>query len=250
MPQLEVCCDNCVRKTDHTSRFGSIYDLIGFLDAFFGQEPISCPRNDNRSDLGPTTSPKSWGNLRTGDRRATRRRALEAWRYDCWKRDYQLCSWGVAGVMSDAVLSKLASYTKVNTLDDLVEAVSDWSYADKYGNDVLSLLKDADQKHQLESRAQRTKMRQLGKKRKIEDLETDGLGEQQYSTQSAHPGPSSIPLQPVHSSILYPVLVKHVTEPPVQRAQPSHPWPCPTFVSHPYTRNDVFDSVMDNLKCE
>jgi hypothetical protein len=73
-----------------------------------------------------------------------RRRVLESWRYNCWKRDYLLCSWGSVGVMPDAVLSTLASSIKIETVDDLVEAVSNWDYARKYGHEVLLLLKEAD----------------------------------------------------------------------------------------------------------
>ena len=141
---LDLCCDNCIRKKDHTRCFESIYDLIGFLDASCGREPISCPVDDDNSDLGSTTSARTWGNLRAGNRLTIRRRVLEGWRYDCWKKNYRLCSWGPVGVMPDPVLSTLASSIKIQTVDDLLEVVSDWGYARKYGDEVLSLLKEAD----------------------------------------------------------------------------------------------------------
>lgn len=148
---LDLCCDNCIRRKNPTHRFESIYDIIGFLDTSFGREPISRPIDDKGSDLGPTTPVKTWGNLRPGNHLTIRRRVLERWRYECWMRDYRLCSWGSVGVMPDPVLSKLASSNEIKTIDDLLEAVPGWDYADKYCREILLLLKDADQEHQLGS---------------------------------------------------------------------------------------------------
>jgi hypothetical protein len=150
---LGLCCDNCIREKNRGHRFESIYDLVGFIDTSYGREPVSCPVGDDDSDLESTGSPKDWGNLRTGSRLAIRRRVLEAWRYECWKRDYRLCSWGPVGVLPDVILSNLASFTEVKTVGDLLEAVPTWGYASKYGHEVLSLLKDADREYQLESEA-------------------------------------------------------------------------------------------------
>lgn len=116
---LDLCYDNCIRKKNCGDRFESVYDLISFLDTSCGRSPISRPADDN-SDLEPTTLAKDWGNLCVGNRLAIRRRVLEDWRYDCWKKNY-------------------------------LEAIPNWGYASKYGHEVPSLLKDADHRHQLES---------------------------------------------------------------------------------------------------
>ena len=240
---LDLCCDNCIRKNHH---FESIYDLIGFLDTSYGREPISRPVEDDDddgddNDLGPAVSSKLWGNLRSGNHLTIRRRVLENWRYECWKRDYRLCSWGVVGVMSDLVLSNLASSTKIKTINDLLEAAADWDYVGKYGHEVLSILEGADHEHQLESQAQRAKTRQLNRKRKIEDLERDSKQQDGFP----HPMlPDSIPLLSAHTRIIEPIVVKHVERP--AGPCPPRPQPRPTLVSHRYPHTDAFDSLMNN----
>lgn len=237
---LDLCCDNCIRKMNRANRFKSIYDLISFLDTSYGRDPISHPVDNDASDSGSTTSSKTWGNLRAGNRLIMRRRVLDSWRYDCWKRDYRLCSWGAVGVMPDPILSKLASSIKIETFDDLLEAASDWGYASKYGHEVLSLLKNTDREHRLESQAQRMKTRQLNKKRKLEDLERDE--EQQILGGSPCSGSPAAPLTLVRTRMIHPIVVKHIERP--TRPLPSRPQPRPVLFSRPYTRTDIFDSLM------
>jgi hypothetical protein len=179
-----------------------------------------------------------------------RRQVLEDWRYNCWKKDYQLCSWGVAGIMSDVVLSKLASFTKIETVDHLLEAVPDWGYASKYGQDVLLLLKDADLEQQLKSQVQRVKTRQENKKRKVADLERDER--QQDSRESLHSGSSATPLTLVHTRMLDPIVVAHVPLPMIPLPPRPRPRPQPVLIACPYTRTDVFDSIANysrNMQC-
>jgi hypothetical protein len=240
---LDSCCDNCIRKQDRTRRFKTIYDLIGFLDTSCGRDPISCPVDNNDSDLGSTVLPKIWGNLRAGKHLTLRRQVLEDWRYNCWKMDYRLCSWGAAGIMPDVVLSKLASFIKIETIDHLLEAVPDWGYASKYGQDVLLLLKDADLEQRLNSQVQRVKTRQENKKRKVADLERDER--QQDSREPLHSGSSATPLTLVHTRMLDPIVVAHVPLPTIPlppRPRP-RPRPRPVLVARPYTRTDIFDSI-------
>ena len=258
---LDLCCDNCIRKKDPSRHFKSIYDLIGFLDTAYGRESISHPAGDNNSDLESTSLPKTWGTLHAGNRLTLRHQVLEDWRYDCWKRDYKLCSWGVTGVMPDLVLSKLALSIKIETVDDLLDAVSNWGYASEYGHEVLLLLKGADRKQKLESQAQRTKTRQANKKRKLEDME--GNREQEDLEGSTYDGSSAAP----RAQMIIPIFVKHVSLPtrqpphPQPRApnpqplhsqpplpQPPRPQPRPVFFSRPYTRTNVFDSLTNNSR--
>lgn len=242
---MDLCCDNCVRKNNPTRHFQSIYDLIGFLDTSFGREPISHPAEDNDSDSGSGSAilPKAWGDLRAGKRLAARRRALEDWRYDCWKRDYPLCTWGVAGILSDPMLSKLASSVKIGTVDDLLEAASDWGYVSKYGHEVLLLLKDVDNEQQRESQARRIKTTEANRKRKLEDLERDET--QLDIGGSTHYCPLPAPTAFNHTRIIVPIIVKlQLPAPP----QSSRPRPRPTPISRPYTRTDIFDSLMSNPK--
>lgn len=237
---LDLCCDNCIRKKEPSRRFKSIYDLIGFLDTAYGKEPISHPTGDDNLDLESAALPKTWGNLRAGNRLTLCRQVLEDWRYDCWKRDYRYCSWGVTGVMPDQVLSKLASSVEIETDDNLLEAVSDWGYASKYSHEILLLLKDADHKQQLESQAQHMKTRQTNKKCKLGDLERNE--EQQNSEGPIHHGP----LAPPRTWMIEPIIVKHIPHPSPTRPQPPRPRPRPVLVSRPYTRTDIFDSLTNN----
>lgn len=163
---LEFCCDNCTQKEYPARHFKSIYGFIGLLDMAHGRDPISHPIDDNDSDLGSDTPDKSWGNLRARNHLAMCRQALDDWRYDCWKRDYGFCTFGEVGVMPKTVLSTLALSVKIETVDELVEVVSSWGYARKYGHEVLSTLKDASHKHKLESQTQRVKVKQETQKRK------------------------------------------------------------------------------------
>ena len=246
---LDLCCDNCIRKKNHTRHFESIYDLISFLDTSCGREPISCPVDDddddnNSSDLGSTTSAKTWGSLRAGNHLKIRRRVLEGWRYDCWKKNYRLCSWGPVGVMPEPVLSTLASSIKIQTVDNLLEVVPDWGYARKYGHEVLLLLEEADHEHKLEAQAQRMKTRQANKKRKLEDLQADE--ESKVSQGFVHAGSSNMPMALVHTRMINPIVVKHVERPTQPR--PPRPQPRPVFISRPYTRTDVFDVLMNNSR--
>lgn len=178
-----------------------------------------------------TVSPKTWGNLRAGTHLTMRRQVLEAWRCDCWKRDYRLCSWGAVGVMPDLILSKIASSIKIKTVDNLLEAISDWVYARKYGHEVLLLLKDADREHQVESQARRVKTRTLNRKRKIGDLEMDGARRDLAGFTPS--GPSTTPLTSALTRMIDPIIVKHVGHP--TRPQPSRPRPRPRpiLVSRP-----------------
>lgn len=240
---LDLCCDNCIRKQNPTHTFESIYDFIGFLDTSCGRDPILCPPDDENSDSGSTVLSKSWGDLHPGNRLTKRRQVLDDWRYDCWMRDYRFCSWGPEGVMSDSVLSELASSIKIETIDDLLEGISGWSYASKYGREVLALLKDADREQKSESQAQRVKTMRANKKRKLEDLEGQEL---QDLGQSVHPGPSAVPLTLVHTRMINPIVVTH-TSPPT-KSQPPRPRPRPTLISRPYARADIFDSLMDNSR--
>ena len=94
--------------------------------------------------------------------------------------------------MPDPVVSTLALSIKIVTIDDLLEAVSDWGYASKYSQEVLSLLEDADHEHQVESQTQRAKTREENKKHKLEDLQTDE--EPKVPGGSTHSASSTTPL--------------------------------------------------------
>ena len=263
-----MCCDNCIRKRNCTHRFETIYDLIGFLDDSSGREPISRPSDDESSDLRPTTPVKGWGNTRKGNRFTLRSQVLEDWRYNCWKRDYRLCSWGVAGVISDPVLTKLAGSFKLKTIENLLEAFPDWGYASKYGGEVLSLLEDADRRQRLASQAQSMQTRQANKKRKLEDMQR---GEEQQDEggsihssslaippisppESPHFSNVSLPLTLTCTQTINPITVTYI--PPPMRPQPPRPRPQPQpklfvpplMVSRPYIRADPLDSLMNDIR--
>ena len=146
--------------------------------------------------------------------------------------------------MPDTVLSTLASSNKINTINDLLEAVSGWGYVSKYGDEVLLLLKDADREHQLESQEQRTKTRQANKKRKLEDLQRDDELKVLRGSIHSGPGPSTVLPPLVHTRMIDPIVVKHVGQP--MEPRPPRPRPRPILNSRLYTRTDVFDDLMDS----
>lgn len=216
-----------------------------------GRDPISHPIDDNDSDLGSDTLAKSWGNLRAGNHLTMRRQALDDWRYDCWKRNHQFCTFGEVGVMSDTVLATLASSTKIETIDKFLEAVPRWGYARKYGHEVLSVLEDANHKHKLESQAQRTKVRQANQKRKREDLHGDE--EQKPLRTLVQPHSYTTPPTSANTRMITPIIVKHVEQPtrpqlPCPRPRRSRPQPQPILTPHPYIRTDAFDVLTENLR--
>ena len=136
------------------------------------------------------------------------------------------------GSCGSLVLSKLASFNKIKTVDDLLKAASDWDYANVCGNEVFQLLKDADEQHRFESRVQRVRTTQLNKTRKMEDSE--GGGERQ--------GPGGL----IHTHMIRPVVVLHIN--PTTRPQPSRSQPQQILISRPYTRTDVFDSLINHSR--
>ena len=225
-----------------------------------GRDPISHPVDDDDSDLGSATPDKSWGNLRAGNHLATRRQALDDWRYNCWKRDYWFCTFGEVGVMPDAVLSTLASSVKIETVDELVEVVPRWGYARKYSHEVLSTLKDASHKHKLESQTQRVKVKQETRKRKRGDPQRDGEQEPLQVLVQPHAVHTVLPTS-ANTRMIVPIIVKHIENPTrlqvsrpqpqtqsLPRPQPSHLQPQPVLISRPYTRTDIFDVLMDNSR--
>ena len=218
------CCNNCIRKSYPANRFETIYDLISFIDTSFGRGPVLYPIGGEGSDVESTTSPKTWGNLHSGNRLTIRRQALETWRFDCWDGDYCFCSFGPVGVMPDAILSKLASFTKIETVDNILKAVSTWGYASRYSHEVLSWLKDADHEHQIKSQTQQAKMRQLNKECKMETDEQQDLG--RFTQSGSFPTPVAL----VHTWMIDPVIVKHVARPIIPQHSRPRPRPTPIHV--------------------
>jgi len=129
--------------------------------------------------------------------------------------------------MPDSVLSKLASFNKIKTVDDLFKATPDWDYMDTYGREIFKLLKDADEQHRSESQAQRLRTTRLHRTRKMEDSE--GNREQQ--------GLGGL----IHTYMIRPVVVLNIN--PTTRPQSQ-----PILVSRPYTRTDIFDSLINNSR--
>lgn len=117
-------------------------------------------------------------------------------------------------------------------------------YTSQYGDKVLSLLKNTNNKHQHKAQTQCVKTRVGNKKCKIEDLERDA--EQQELGGSTHSSSTTVPLVLVHTQMINPIIVKCVGHP--ARLQPSCPHPQPTPIIHPYIHSDVFDSLMGSLE--
>ena len=70
---------------------------------------------------------------------------LRTWRDDTWVRHFSMSPFGPAGVLPDRLISAIArDLHGVQTIDDLVRL--NWGFAEVYGDHVLALLRELDQK--------------------------------------------------------------------------------------------------------
>lgn len=100
---------------------------------------------DSDIDLEPQASleEKKEGQRR-GDRLRHCRKAIERWRSQCWRQHYVGSAWGPRALMSDPVITKLATHAHIKTLDNLRTEIPDWDFAERHGTDVLAIIRDAD----------------------------------------------------------------------------------------------------------
>jgi hypothetical protein len=159
---LVPCCDICVLKKAANGDAELMLeedDLMVFYGQITPRQASAALANDAETREGVESGNEDQGNKNTvlkankqacrpGPRQKERleacRNALTAWQHKTWQKDFKDCIWGPNVLLPETVLTKLASRTRIQTLDDIKEEIPDWIWADEYGNAILKLLKPID----------------------------------------------------------------------------------------------------------
>lgn len=67
-----------------------------------------------------------------------------AWRYECWKRNYRRCAWGIECLLPDKALTKLTRSTWIVTREQLRLEMPDWDFGDRHGGEALEVVARAE----------------------------------------------------------------------------------------------------------
>jgi hypothetical protein len=82
---------------------------------------------------------------RRGERLKVCCEALAQWRDRVWHHNYGLCAWGPNVLLAETVIAKLTMTASLSSLEDVKHEVPDWVFANKYGTDVIDVIKAADE---------------------------------------------------------------------------------------------------------
>jgi hypothetical protein len=144
------CCDNCIREKQGnpdailTEQEEELMKLIRHIETRVksNEEPEIINVDCSNIEEAPQV-PKKEGQ-RCGDRLQHCRKAIERWRGQCWHQHYEGSAWGPRALMSDLVVTKLATHAHIKALDTLRIEVPEWDFAERHRADVLAIIKDAD----------------------------------------------------------------------------------------------------------
>lgn len=170
-----------------------------------------CSRTQHLSEelLGSeSTRPKAAVGLgpRRDDRLLSCRKALKVWRQQCWDTHFSDCIFGEETILSEKMLTTLASAARIKTLEDLKAELSDWAFADQFGYEVLAILQEIDRAWL----TNRTEKHQARKRIKTEGSATFITASLEASTSQPVLQPVSqnstvsMPDNPPHPSTSYP----------------------------------------------
>ena len=101
---------------------------------------------------------------------------MEKWRYETWTRLYSTRPYGPQGLLTDTVVTALASKARLSTIEDLVSAGWGASRAKKHGDEVLQLLKAYDERF---SNIRETEKRERMQAKKLETAQRNEAKRQQ-----------------------------------------------------------------------
>ncbi|KAH7905725.1 hypothetical protein BJ138DRAFT_1017321, partial [Hygrophoropsis aurantiaca] len=76
------------------------------------------------------------------------RNLLENWRDKTWVGQYSHVPYGPEGLLPNQVVQKIASSTRIKTIEDMVGVGWSTSRAERHGEEVLKLLEAYDTKYQ------------------------------------------------------------------------------------------------------
>lgn len=116
--------------------------------------PIQIEVSDDDDDVpelaSGTTAPKKTTLLapRRGEPLASCRQVLTQWRAKTWLAEYSMCAFDKTALLEDKDLTVLASRAQIQNLSDLKFNVPNWSFASKYGQEVLAILREVDDRYQ------------------------------------------------------------------------------------------------------
>lgn len=155
------CCDNCLasKATGNPANMTSAdKDLLAYIERVRActkhSVPIQIEVSDNDDDVpelaSGTTAPKKTTLLapRRGEPLASCRQVLTQWRAKTWLAEYSMCAFDETALLEDKDLTVLASRARIQNLSDLKFNVPNWSFASKYGQEVLAILREVDDRYQ------------------------------------------------------------------------------------------------------
>jgi hypothetical protein len=95
-------------------------------------------------DMEPTTRAPAKASKRGGERLKHCRAAIVGWRTKCWKDNYAGSAWGPGALMSDSIITKLATRRHITTINTLKQEIPEWDFVEWHGMDVLATIMAAD----------------------------------------------------------------------------------------------------------
>ena len=203
------CCDLCVlkkvkNKEELTARESHIYQLHKRINSRFEALDASAPKQ-----------PKARKAIGLGRRRDERLEAckntLTDWQAKTYASEFKHCIFGPQALMSDKILTKLASCADIKTVEAIKGQIPDWVWADEYGEAVLRLLEPIDSAWKAETTAKAKENRAKKAKVKAEAKQTEAVPTSQYM-QPLLSIPVNVMAHPFNPQgpILFPALHQHL----------------------------------------
>ncbi|KAF4622415.1 hypothetical protein D9613_009124 [Agrocybe pediades] len=145
--------------------------------------------------------------VKTGEVNVKVKIALQKWRREIWKRDFEDALFGPSVIIKDETLTTLASVGPIERLNELEKATGgDWPWFGKYGDELLDTMKQLDIAPVQAKPQRRTEKRPLagvdGNEVHVEE-EGGSLRKKRATTQSTTPvipNPVVTPLHPASAS--------------------------------------------------
>jgi superfamily II DNA helicase RecQ len=168
-PTIPLCCDNCLRGRRNNSEAFLTNEESNILTLIDRIENQISPRSikeviDVDTLVTPAETPKRPGPRRT-ERLQSCRDALTKWRGRTWSEKYSDCAWGPNVLLSDAIVTKLATRSHLSTIEDIRKEIPEWDFVDDYGRIVLDLIRETDETWK-EVHARRLQLNKEGRKRR------------------------------------------------------------------------------------
>ena len=144
----------------------------------------------------PVTQKLQGAAIRRGERLANARQALVQWRINTCLAFY--APFTGEAILPDPILTTLASNAHIKSLSDVAAAVgSSWAFIDEHGEEVLRILREADDSFKLASDTARQQEKEA-KKASSRATQKDNQTTQAATTQQCWPAPHLVPASPMH----------------------------------------------------